>query len=62
MADHAVKKGPDPEQAKVLFGKYNTGEIWESARPELTAAEVEKIQLKILHRLKDDSEAAEQEI
>ena len=41
-------KGPNPEQTEILFGKYDLEEIWESARPEPTEAEVEKLQSKIL--------------
>ena len=32
MSDHAVNKGPNPEQKEILFRKYDLEEIWESAR------------------------------
>ena len=50
IADHSVKNGSDPEKTEVWFGGYNLKEIWESARPELTEAEKENKQLKILQR------------
>jgi hypothetical protein len=40
------KKSRSRKKTEVWFGRYNLQEIWESAQPEVTKKEKEKIQLK----------------